>query len=96
MTPQRDQLRHLFDKDRAGLQAGAAGGAGPDHLLADTAVAVTDQRLFRLLPLFEENPVFQQVQFQVMDQPAGIERLAGGACRAGKLAAATFCAGEAV
>ncbi len=96
MPPQRDQFGHLLDKDRAGLQAGAAGGAGPDRLFRDGGITFADQRGGGRFALFQLRPVCHQVMLEPGNHAARIKRLAGLVSRTGHLAAAAFSTGKGI
>jgi len=95
VAAQRHYFGHLFDADRAGREAGAAGGAVPDSPVTDRAFGVVaDERDLRFKAAFEAISVCQQVGLDGMNHLPGVEGLAGGSCRAGLLAASALSAGE--
>ena len=88
-APHVDDLRNRLDEDRALLVAGAAGGARPDHILADHAA---HQGLAVPVPL----AMGQQVVAKVDDEPLRRERLPRRPGGAGVLTPAALGAGHEV
>src|SRR3990172_7616342 len=87
----------MLDEHRAGLDAGAAGRAGPELLLA--RVAADDAQILIRLPsggAAGRLPALEGEGSDIGDDLAWVERLAGRAGRADAGAAPAFGAGVAV
>ena len=96
VAAQVDDVVDVLDRDRAGLDAGAAGHAVPDDLVGDRGGDQRRELVGLAPPASSAGPSREDLVAQAHDQQLRRERLAGRERRAGVLAAPALGAREGV